>query len=113
MPFLSGQPGRQALQGQGYGGGAEEITNLYQVTAIPRSDKGHNYSACAYGNGSKLVRNWFETFIQLSLNTSSQESPGNGLAESFKSRFRDEFLNTELFTTAPPPQLLADRLRCQ
>jgi putative transposase len=35
----------------------------------------------------------------------------NGFAESFHGRFRDEFLNTELFTTAPEAQLLADRCR--
>ncbi len=33
----------------------------------------------------------------------------NGFAESFNGRFRDEFLNTELFTTAPEAQILADR----
>jgi len=33
------------------------------------------------------------------------------LAESFSGRFRDKFLNTELFTTAPETQLLADRWR--
>jgi putative transposase len=32
----------------------------------------------------------------------------NGFAESFNGRFRDEFLNTELFTTAPEAQHLAD-----
>jgi transposase InsO family protein len=35
----------------------------------------------------------------------------NGFAESFNGRFRGEFLNTELFTTAPEAQLLADRWR--
>ncbi len=35
----------------------------------------------------------------------------NGFAESFNGRFRDVFLNTELFTTAPEAQLLADRWR--
>jgi hypothetical protein len=35
----------------------------------------------------------------------------NGFAESFNGRFRHEFLNTELFTTAPEAQLLADRWR--
>ncbi|MCP9790684.1 integrase core domain-containing protein, partial [Vulcanococcus limneticus] len=29
----------------------------------------------------------------------------------FNGRFRDEFLNTELFTTAPEAQILADRWR--
>jgi transposase InsO family protein len=35
----------------------------------------------------------------------------NGFAESFNGCFRDEFLNTELFTTAPEAQILADRWR--
>ena len=35
----------------------------------------------------------------------------NGIAESFNGRFRDEFLNTELFTTASEAQILADRCR--
>jgi putative transposase len=33
----------------------------------------------------------------------------NGFAESFNGRFRDEFLNSELFTTAPEGQIVADR----
>jgi putative transposase len=33
----------------------------------------------------------------------------NGFAESFNGRFRDGFLNTELCTTAPEAQILADR----
>ena len=31
--------------------------------------------------------------------------------ESFNGRFRDELLNTELFTAAPEAQILADRWR--
>jgi hypothetical protein len=36
---------------------------------------------------------------------------GEGFAESFDGRFRDEFHNTKLFTTAPEAQILADRWR--
>ena len=36
---------------------------------------------------------------------------GEGFAESFKGRFRDGFLNTELFATASEAQILADRWR--
>jgi putative transposase len=32
-----------------------------------------------------------------------------GFAESFNGRLRDEFLNTELYTTAPEGQIQADR----
>ena len=35
----------------------------------------------------------------------------NGFAESFNSRFRDEYLNTELFRTVAETQALADRWR--
>jgi putative transposase len=50
---------------------------------------------------------------------SSSDQPGveprepwqNGFAESFNSRFRDEFLNTELFATVAEAQALADRWR--
>jgi putative transposase len=37
----------------------------------------------------------------------------NGLPESFNSRFRDEFLNTELFSTVAEAQALADRWRLE
>jgi len=47
--------------------------------------------------------------------SSHQIEPGtpweNGFAESFNGRFRDEFLNTGLFTTAPEAKILADRWR--
>jgi hypothetical protein len=33
----------------------------------------------------------------------------NRFPKSFNGRFRDVFLNTELFTTAPEAQLLVDR----
>ncbi|MCP9927043.1 transposase [Cyanobium sp. CH-040] len=36
---------------------------------------------------------------------------GNGFAESFNGRFRDEFINTELFTTTKEAQILADHWR--
>jgi putative transposase len=35
----------------------------------------------------------------------------NGFAESFNGRIRDDFLNTELFITAPEAQILTDRWR--
>jgi putative transposase len=35
----------------------------------------------------------------------------NGFAESLNSRFRDEFLNTQLFATVAEAQALADRCR--
>jgi len=35
----------------------------------------------------------------------------NGSAESFNGRFRDEFHNTELFTTDPEAQIMVNRWR--
>ena len=50
-----------------------------------------------------------------STTTTAYIEPGspwqNGFAESFNGRFRDEFLNTELFTTVAEAQALADRWR--
>ncbi|MBM5808451.1 MAG: transposase [Cyanobacteria bacterium M_surface_7_m2_040] len=54
------------------------------------------------------------TWCEASTTTSTATiAPGssweNGFAESFNGRSRDEFPNTELFTTAPEAQMLADR----
>jgi putative transposase len=47
--------------------------------------------------------------------TTAYVEPGslwqNGFAESFNNRFRDEFLNTELFATVAEAQGLANRWR--
>jgi hypothetical protein len=70
-----------------------------------RSDNGPEFIAQA-------LRDWCEASDTTS---TAYIEPGsrceNGFAESFNGRFRDEFLNTELFTTAPEAQLLADRWR--
>ncbi|NDC38152.1 MAG: transposase, partial [Proteobacteria bacterium] len=69
-----------------------------------RSDNGPEFIA-------EALRDWSEASTT-STDYIEPVSPWeNGLAESFNGRFRDEFLNTELFTTAPEPQLLADRWR--
>ena len=57
------------------------------------------------------LKRWSEA----SGSTTAYIEPGspwqNGFAESFNSRFRDEFLNTELFTTVAEAQALANRWR--
>jgi putative transposase len=82
----------------------EELTSVYPAPTFIRSDNEPEFIADA-------LKRWSEN----SGTTTTYIEPGspwqNGFAESFNSRFRDEFLNTELFTTAPEAQLLADRWR--
>ena len=83
----------------------EELTSLYPAPAYIRSDNGPEFIAQA-------LRDWCEASDTTSTVYIEPGSPWeNGFAESFNGRFRDEFLNTELFTTAPEAQLLADRWR--
>jgi len=53
--------------------------------------------------------------VQEQRTTTAYIEPGspwqNGFAESFNGRFRDEFLNTELFSTPTEAQLLSDQWR--
>ncbi|QNI69437.1 transposase [Cyanobium sp. NS01] len=83
----------------------EELTSLYPAPAYIRSDNGPEFIAQA-------LRDWCEASSTTSTAYIEPGSPWeNGFAESFNGRFRDEFLNTELFTTAPEAQILADRWR--
>lgn len=81
----------------------EALTSLYPTTAFIRSDNGHEFIALA-------LRGWCEASGTISTAYIDPRSPWeNGFAESFNGRLRDEFLNTELFTTAPEAQILANR----
>jgi hypothetical protein len=83
----------------------EELTSLYPAPAFIRSDNGPEFIAQA-------LRDWCQASTTTSTAYIAPGSPWeNGFAESFNGRFRDEFLNTELFTTAPETQILADRWR--
>ena len=83
----------------------EELTSLYPAPVHIRSDNGPEFIAQA-------LRDWCEASSTTSTAYIEPGSPWeNGFAESFNGRFRDEFLNTELFTTAPEAQILADRWR--
>jgi transposase InsO family protein len=83
----------------------EELTSLYPAPAFIRSDNGPEFIA-------EALRNWCEASTTTSTAYIAPGSPWeNGFAESFNGRFWDEFLNTELFTTAPEAQILADRWR--
>jgi putative transposase len=83
----------------------EAIISVYPAPAFIRSDNGPEFIAQA-------LRDWCAAIPATS---TAYTAPGssweNDFAESFNGRFRDEFLNTELVTTAPEAQLLADRWR--
>ena len=78
------------------------LTNLYPAPAFICSD-----------NGPEFIAHALRTWCKNSGTTTASIEPGspwqNGYAESFNSRFRDEFLNTELFATVAEAQGLANR----
>jgi len=83
------------------------LFDLFLSRGVPkyiRSDNGPEFTA-------KKVREWLG---RLGVNTLFIE-PGspweNGYVESFNGRFRDEFLNAELFTTLKEAQVLIERFR--
>jgi len=82
----------------------EELTSVYPAPAFIRSDNDPEFI-------SHALKRWYET----SGTTTGYIEPGfpwqNSFPEWFNSRFRDEFLNTELFTTAAEAQGLANRWR--
>ena len=83
----------------------EELTSVNPAPTFIRSDNRPEFIAQA-------LRDWCDASDTTRM---AYIEPGfpweNGFAESFNGRCRDEFLNTELFTTAPEPQILADRWR--
>jgi len=93
-------------QGRSTGVGYDRVhVSLYPAPAYIRSDNGPEFIAQA-------LRDWCEASTTTNTAYIAPGSPwDNGFAESFNGRFRDEFLNTELFTTAPEAQILADRWR--
>jgi len=83
----------------------EELTSLYPAPAFIPSHNGPEFIGQA-------LRNWCDASTTTSTAYIAPGSPWeNGFAESFNGHFRDEFLNIELFTTAPEAQILADRWR--
>jgi len=82
----------------------EQLTSLYPAPAFIRSD-----------NGPELIAHALKRWSENSGTTTAYIEPGsprqNRFAESFNSRFRDEFLNTELFAIVAEAQALADRWR--
>jgi putative transposase len=82
----------------------EELTTVYPAPTYIRSDNGPEFIA-------HELRRWAEHKTTATVYIEPGSPWQNGFAESFNGRFRDEFLNTELFTTPPEAQLLADRWR--
>ena len=80
----------------------EELISLYPAPAFIRSD-----------NGPEFIAQGLWDWCKDSTTCTADIAPGspweNGFAESFNGWFRDEFLNTELFTAAPDAQILVDR----
>ncbi len=82
----------------------EDLTSPYQAPAFIRSDNGPEFIAHA-------LRPWVESSTTTMPHIQHGSPWQNGFTESFNSRFRDEFLNTELIATVSEAQALADRWR--
>lgn len=82
----------------------DELTSLYPAPTYIPTD-----------NGPEFIAHALKRWCKNSNTSTAYIEPGspwqNGFAESFNSRFRDEFLNTELFATVAEAQGLADRWR--
>ena len=80
----------------------EELTSVYPALSLIRSD-----------NVSEFIADALRELCQSSGTSTAYIEPGspwqNGFAESFNSRFRDEFLNAELFATVAEAQSLSNR----
>ena len=80
----------------------EELTSLYPAPAFVRSDNGPEFIAHA-------LRHWRKDSGTTTPYIEPVSPWQNGFAECFNSRFRYEFLNTELFVTVAEAQGLANR----
>ena len=83
------------------------LAYLFDVHGEPeyiRSDNGPEFVA-------KVVREWLEASGVDTLFIEPGSPWENGHIESFNSRFRDEFLNMELFSSVREAQVLAERHR--
>ncbi len=81
----------------------EELTSDYPARTFIRSDNGPEFIAQALRDCCVASTTTITTYIE------PGSSWQNRFPKSFNGRFRDVFLNTELFTTAPEAQLLVDR----
>jgi putative transposase len=82
----------------------EELTSPYPAPTFIRSDNGPEFIAQA-------LRRWCSNSGTARVYIEPGAPWQNGCTESFNGRARDEFLNTELFSTVNEAQSLADRWR--
>jgi putative transposase len=82
----------------------EELTGLNPAPAFIRSDNSPEFIA-------HTLRRWAENSTTITAYIQPGSPWQNGFAESFNSRFKDEFLHTELFATVAEAQAFADRWR--
>ena len=83
----------------------DELSRLMVLRGLPnciRSDNGPEFI-------SIKVRNWLDDLGVATLFIEPGAPWQNGYVESFNSRFRDEFLNMEIFTSIKEAQLLATK----
>jgi len=78
----------------------EEQTSFYPAPTFIRSDNGPEFVAQALGDWCEVSDTTRTDYIE------PRSQWENSFAESFNGRFRDEFLNTELFSAALEAQLL-------
>jgi transposase InsO family protein len=79
---------------------------IYSETAYIRSDNAKEFI-------SQALRSCCEASSTSTVCIEPVSPWENGYSESYKGRLRDEFINTELVTTAPENELLDLRLRRQ
>jgi len=83
------------------------LTELFVLFGIPdhiRSDNGSEFTA-------KSIREWLENLGVKTLYIEPGSPWGNGYNESFNGRFRDEFLNGEVFYTLEEAKVLTAQWR--
>jgi len=87
----------------------ETLAYLFSVHGEPefiRSDNGPEFIA-------RAVREWLEQSGVKTLYIEPGSPWENGYSESFNSRFRDELLNRELFTTVAEARVLVEQYRLE
>ena len=83
------------------------LEKLFAIHGAPRylrSDNGPEFVACA-------VKNWLQKSCVQTLYIEPGSPWQNAYSESFNSRFRDELLNRELFTSLTEAQVLVEDYR--
>lgn len=85
----------------------ELLAELFVLRGVPehiRSDNGPEFTA-------RAVREWLKNVEATTLYIEPGSPWDNGYAESFNGKFRDEFLNREIFYTLKEVQILTEMWR--